>query len=72
MFIQFVTDHDFRLYGFFTKLRYTLINPICKDWLNINSGILTSPDYPTMICSWVITAPIGSTITIEFHTFEVK
>ena len=72
MFIQFLTDHDTILHGFFAKFHFTLINPICKDWLNINSGILTSPDHPTIVCSWVINAPIGSTISIQFHTFEVK
>ena len=35
--------------------------------------ILESKDYPTINCSWVITAPsIDSTISIHFETFEVN
>ena len=71
MLVQFVTDHEWTWYGFSAKIHYTPINPICKDWLNITSGFLTSPDHPTMDCSWVITAFMGSTISIQFHTFEV-
>ena len=72
MLVQFVTDNDYSYFGFSAKIYYTLINPICKDWLNITSGFLTSPSYPTIDCSWVITASMGSTISILFHIFEVK
>ena len=72
MLVQFVTDHESVRHGFSAKIHYTPINPICKDWLNINSGYLTSPEYPTQDCSWVITVSISSTISIQFHTFEVK
>ena len=72
MLVQFVTDHEYTWYGFSAKFHYTPINSICKDWLNITSGYLTSPDYTTLDCSWVITASMGSTISIQFHTFEVK
>ena len=72
MLVQFVTDNDYSYFGFSAKIYYTLINPICKDWLNITSGLLSSPSYPTIDCSWVITASMGSTISIQFHTFEVK
>ena len=72
MLVQFVTDQVFVLYGFSAKIHYTPINPICKDWLNITSGYLTSPEYPTQDCSWVITASMSSTISIQFHNFEVK
>ena len=71
MLVQFVTDHEYTAWGFSAKIHYTPINPICKDWLNINSGFLSSPDHPTMDCSWVITASMGSTISIQFHVFEV-
>ena len=71
MLVQFVTDHEYTWPGFSAKIHYTPINAICKDWLNINSGFLTSPDYPTIDCSWVITASIGSTILIQFDVFEV-
>ena len=72
MLVQFVTDHENMWEGFSAKIHYTPINPICNDWLNITSRILTSPEYPTMDCSWVISASMGSTISIYFHTFEVK
>ena len=72
MLAQFVTDHEWTDNGFSAKIHYTPINPTCKDWLNINSGYLTSPEYPTLDCSWVITASMGSTISISFHIFEVK
>ena len=72
MLVQFVTDHQLTESGFSAKIHYTPINPICDDWLNINSGFLTSPNHPTIDCSWVITASMGSTISIQFHTFEVK
>ena len=72
MLVQFMTDHAGHGHGFSAKINYTPINPICKDWLNITSGFLTSPNHPTMDCSWVITASMGSTISIQFHNFEVK
>ena len=72
MLVQFVTDHGSVYFGFSAKIHYTPINPLCKDWLNITSGFLTSPDHPTMNCSWVITASMGSTISIQFNLFEVK
>ena len=71
MLVQFVTDHEGTYNGFSAKIHYTPINPICEDWLNINSGFLTSPNHPTVSCSWVITASMGSTISIQFHVFEV-
>ena len=72
MLVQFVTDHHWSVDGFSAKINYTPINPICMDWLNITSGYLTSPEYPTLDCSWVITVSLSSTISIQFHTFEVK
>ena len=72
MLVQFVTDHEWPSYGFSAKIHHTPINPICKDWLNLTTGFLNSPDHPTMDCSWVITASMGSTISIQFHTFEVR
>ena len=71
MLVQFVTDNELNLGGFSAKIYYTPINPICKDWLNITTGFLTSPDHPTMDCSWVISASMGSTISIQFHVFQV-
>ena len=72
MLVQFVTDHEFTEFGFSTKIHFTQINPVCKDWLSINIGYLTSPNHPIQDCSWVITTSMGSTISIQFDTFEVK
>ena len=72
MLVQFETDHELISIGFSAKIHYTPINPICKDWLNINPGFLTSPNNPTIDCSWVISKSMGSTISIQFHTFEVN
>ena len=72
MLLQFVTDHVQTSHGFSAKIHYTSMNIICKDWLNITSGFLTSPNYPTINCSWVITAPVGSTISLQLHLFQVK
>ena len=72
MLVQFVTDHESTSYGFSAKFQYIPINPICKDWLSINIGYLTSPEYSILDCSWVITVSLSSTISIQFHTFEVK
>ena len=71
MLVKFVTDHERLSDGFSAKIHYTLINPICKDWLNINSGYINSLEYPTQDCSWVINASMSSTISIQFHSFEV-
>ena len=67
MVVQFVTDQAWTVYGFLAKIHQVPINPTCRDQLNIASGILESQPYPTMDCSWVITAPIGSTIYIQFQ-----
>ena len=72
MLVHFETDHMHSSNGFSAKIHYTPITPICKDWLNITAGFLTSPSYPTIDCSWVITASFGSIISIQFHVFEVR
>ena len=72
MLVNFVTDHEVIRYGFSAKIHYMPINPICKNWLNTATRFLTSPNYPALNCSWVITASIGSTISIQFQAVEVK
>ena len=74
MLVQYVSNnHQTNSGGFYAQIHHTPIDPICGDWLNFNSGFLISPEYPTMDCSWVITAPsIGDTISIQFPSFEVK
>ena len=71
MLVQFVTNHENVQMGFSAEIQYVSINSICNDWFNINTRFLISPEHPTMDCSWVIIAPMGSTILIQFHAFEV-
>ena len=72
MLVQFMTDHMHTWFGFSAKIHHQPINPICMVWMNITSGFLNSPNHSTRNCSWVITASLGSTISIQFQVFEVK
>ena len=73
MLVQFLTDDDSVWQGFKAYFHYIPIEPNCANWLNMAAQLLKSPNYPTIDCSWVITAPtIDSTIIIHFETFKVK
>ena len=73
MLVQFLTDDDSVWQGFKAYFHYIPIEPNCANWLNMAAQLLKSPKYPTIDCSWVITAPtIDSTIIIHFETFKVK
>ena len=73
MLVQFVTDDQFISDGFRGNFHYIPIQPNCANWLNLTAQLLTSPDYPKINCSWVITAPSpDSYIAIHFETFEVN
>ena len=72
MTIQFITD-DYKVKeGFRAYFNRIPIDPKCAEWLNTTALILTSPDYPTIDCIWIITASIGSTMSINFQMVEVK
>ena len=73
MLVQFLTDDQTISWGFEAYFHYIPIKPNCANWLNMTAQLLKSPDYPTIDCSWVITAPtIYNTIIIHFETFDVK
>ena len=73
MLVQFLTNEKDTSYGFKLTFNYMPIEPNCGNWLDMTAQILKSPHYPTIDCSWVITAPtIDSTIIIHFDIFEVK
>ena len=73
MLVQFLTNDNGVDRGFRGFFHYILIEPNCANWLNMTAQLLKSPDYPTIDCNWVITAPsISSSITIDFEIFEVK
>ena len=72
MLVQFLTDDQSVWAGFRAYFHHIPIEPNCANWLNMTAQLLKSPDYPTIDCSWVITAPsTASTIIIQFETFEV-
>ena len=54
-----------------------IIDDACEYWMDMEKMTLTSPDYPKWYkangvgCEWVIAAPKGSIISIEFISFEV-
>ena len=73
MLVQFLTDDYGAHWGFKASFHQIPIEPSCAKWLNMTAQLLESPDYPTIDCSWVITAPsIDSTIIIFFEIFEVR
>ena len=81
MLVQFLTDDYAVQRGFRAYFHYMPIEPNCANWLNMTAQLLKTPDFPTIDCSWVITAPstdsttvisIDSTIVIQFENFEVK
>ena len=73
MLVQFLTDDYGAHWGFKAVFHQIPIEPSCAKWLNMTAELLESPDYPTIDCSWVITAPsIDSTIIIYFEIFEVR
>ena len=73
MLVQFLTDDYMVFWGFKAYFHYIPIDSNCENWLDRTASLLKSPDYPTIDCSWVITAPsIASTIIIQFASFEVE
>ena len=49
----------------------------CQYWLNLKDMKLTSPNYPKLYfadgrgCDWLLTAPEGYIIALQFNDFEV-
>ena len=73
MLVQFLTDYQDTYKGFSAFFHYIPIDQNCANWLKMTVQLLKSPDYPTIDCSWVITAPLkDSTIAIHYEPFEVK
>ena len=50
----------------------------CQYWMNLENRTLSSPYYQqsntpkTFGCEWLITAPKGNIIALEFHEFNVR
>ena len=72
MTIQFITNDYSVQRGFRTYFNRIPIDSNCSKWLNTTSLFLASPEYPKTDCTWIITASIGSTMSINFQKFEVK
>ena len=73
MLVHFLTDDTYVQSGFRASFQYIPIESNCLDWLNMTALLLKSPDYPTIDCYWVVTAPsMDLTIVINFETFEVN
>ena len=54
-------------------IKYNKFISACKNWLDVKTNILTSPNDPnTTNCSWLITANFGSYIVLNFKFIEVN
>ena len=72
MLVNFVTNKDFTNQGFEAKFSYIPIDHLCNLWFDASSGYLTSPEFPTTNCSWVITSSsMITTISMHLEKFEV-
>ena len=55
-----------------------LIGDSCQYWMDLENQTLSSPYYPQNCfadgdgCDWLITAPEGNIISLEFDHFEVS
>ena len=55
-----------------------MIGDKCQYWMDLENQKLSSPYYPQNYladgigCEWVITAPEGNIISLEFHHFDVS
>ena len=73
MLVQFLTNDQPVFEGFNANFHYIPIEQNCVNWLDMTAKLLKSPDYPTIDCTWVITAPsIDNSIKIHLETFEVN
>ena len=59
---------------------FQFVDEKCQYWLNETAQTLTSPNFDlpnqkydhNLECMWIISADIGSYITLEIHNFYVK
>ena len=54
------------------------IGDSCQYWMDLENQTLSSPYHPEdyfadgNICEWLISAPEGNIISLEFHKFDVN
>ena len=62
----------------FLKMIFVLIGDNCQYWMDLENQRLSSPYYPQNYfpdgigCEWLITAPEGHVISLEFDDFNVS
>ena len=79
LFLRTVYDIEFFISNF-SKLnfQFLIIGDSCKYWMDLENQILSSPYYPQYFftdgynCEWLITAPEGHRISLEFENFNVS
>ena len=55
-----------------------ITDDVCQFWMNQDEMTLSSPNYPKSYnadgvgCEWLISAPEGSIIALEFNYFDVS
>ena len=67
-------------YSNFSNLdfHFLLIGDSCQYWMDLENQKLSSPYYPQYFfadgynCEWLITAPEGHRISLEFENFNVS
>ena len=58
---------------FEASIKYNKIMSACQTWLDVNTNILTSPNFSnTTNCTWLITSYFGSYIILNFKFIEVN
>ena len=63
---------DYERTEFEAFIKYKKIMFACQSWLDVNTNILTAPNYPNFTnCSWLITSNFGSYIILNFKFIEV-
>ena len=80
LFLRIVFDIKLFLHSNFSNLNFNflLIGDSCQYWMDLENQKLSSPYYPQNYladgigCEWVITAPEGNIILIEFEHFNVS
>ena len=65
-------------FNFLKIILILFIGDSCQYWMDLENQILSSPYYPEDYfadgnsCEWLISAPEGNIISLEFHEFDVN
>ena len=75
LFIDFKNQDKFgsEMTEYDASVKYNKIMPDCQNWLDVNTNILMSPNYPNSAnCNWLIISTFGSYINLNFKFIEVN